>query len=159
MKRQASLYTQDWLRVAERDWERVGKRLREEDHDDAAYRLQQALEKYLKAFLLAKGWKLEKTHEISTLLKETCKYKPELGVFAELCKRVEKYYLTEGYPSSLDAGVSFDEVAKDFEEARQLREIILGTFAQRSDKASEEQNQSDNTEQRTSPNAHDQDVS
>jgi HEPN domain-containing protein len=36
------------------------KRLDEDDHQDAAVHLQQALEKYLKAFLLANGWKLEK---------------------------------------------------------------------------------------------------
>jgi HEPN domain-containing protein len=120
MKKQDSLYPQDWLRVAERDWERIEKRLHEEDQEDASFHLQQALEKYLKAFLLANGWELEKTHEISALLEEAIKYKPELGVFSRLCNRVENYYFAERYPLSLDAGISLDEVTGDFQEAYRL---------------------------------------
>jgi HEPN domain-containing protein len=154
-KRKDSLYPQDWLRVAERDWERVQKRLIDEDHEDAGFRLPQALEKYLKAFLLAHGWELEKTHETTTLLEEAIKYKPELGAFTGLCKRVEDYYFAERYPSTLDTGVSFDEVAKDFEAAQQLREMILETFAKKPEATAEEQNSSRSAKQLASSDGQD----
>ncbi|MDZ7292886.1 MAG: HEPN domain-containing protein [candidate division KSB1 bacterium] len=145
MKPQDSLYPPDWLRVAERDWERIQKRLGEEDQEDAGFHLQQALEKYLKAFLLANGWELEKTHEVSTLLEEAIKYKAELEAFSQLCHRVENYYFIERYPLTLDAGISSDEVTKDFEEAKKLRDIILATFAQKPESPAVEQQETSRT--------------
>jgi HEPN domain-containing protein len=128
-KRKDSLYPQDWLRVADRDWQRAEKRLAEGDQEDAGFRLQQALEKYLKAFLLASGWELDKTHDLSKLLEEAIKHKAELNLFVDLCQRVENYYMADRYPSELDAGISHEEVEKDFTEAHRLRALILTKFA------------------------------
>jgi len=127
-KQKDSLYPQNWLRVAERDWQRVEKRLAEGDQEDAGFRLQQALEKYLKAFLLANGWELDKTHDLTKLLAETIKYKNELNLFSDLCERVENYYMADRYPSELDAGISLEQVEKDFSEAGQLRDRLLTAF-------------------------------
>ncbi|MGH7599857.1 MAG: HEPN domain-containing protein [bacterium] len=128
VKRKDSLYPKDWLRVADRDWQRVEKRLVEGDQEDAGFRLQQALEKYLKAFLLASGWELDKTHDLSKLLEEAIKHKTELDLFVDLCQRVENYYMVDRYPSELDAGISLEEVEKDFTEAHRLRAMILTKF-------------------------------
>jgi len=141
-KREDSVYPLDWLRVAERDWQRVEKRLAEGDQEDAGFRLQQALEKYLKAFLLANNWDLEKTHAIVTLLEEAGKLKPALSPFTDLCQRVENYYFAERYPSTLDAGIPLEEVEHDFKEAQQLREMILATFSPKPVATSEEKNKS-----------------
>ncbi len=123
------LYPFDWLRMAEKDWKRAAKRLDEGDYEDAAFRLQQALEKYLKAFLLRQGWELEKTHDTKKLLREAVKYKSELKNFENLCERVEKYYLEERYPfETHETGVTFENVARARQEAQALREIILKPF-------------------------------
>lgn len=127
-ERQDSLFPPDWLKYADRDWKRVGNRLSDDDPEDAGFHLQQAIEKYLKAFLLANGWKLEKTHELSTLLKKAELYKPELGIFIDLCERIENYYFVERYPLFLEAGITVDEVERDFKAAYRLREIVLGAF-------------------------------
>ncbi len=132
-KRKDSLYPQDWLRVADRDWQRVEKRLAEGDQEDAGFRLQQAMEKYLKAFLLAGGWELDKTHDLSKLLAEAIKHKAEMNLFVDLCQRVENYYMADRYPSELDAGIALEEVEKDFKEARRLRAMILTKFGPASD--------------------------
>lgn len=126
--RQDSLFPPDWLKYADRDWKRVGNRLSDDDPEDAGFHLQQAIEKYLKAFLLANGWKLEKTHELSTLLKKAQLYKSELAIFIDLCERIENYYFVERYPLFLDAGITVDEVERDFKEAHRLRDIIWETF-------------------------------
>lgn len=73
--------------------------LEDEDAGGAGYFLQQSLEKYLKAFLLQKGWSLKKIHTLYTLLDDAVKYNPELEVFRGLCERVSGYYFTERYPS------------------------------------------------------------
>ena len=43
----------DWLKIARKDWQRIGRNLRAHDLEAAAFFLQQSLEKYLKAFLLS----------------------------------------------------------------------------------------------------------
>jgi len=141
IKSDDSLYPLDWLQFAERDWQRIEKRLEEDDHEDAAIHLQQALEKYLKAFLLANGWELKKTHEISKLLKEAIKYKSELNVFTDLCAQIEAYYFAESYPLSLDAGTPPEKIVKSFQEAHQLRGMILATFEKKAE-STEQQDQS-----------------
>lgn len=47
-----SPYAEDWLKVARRDWHRLHVLLNDGDADGAGFFLQQAMEKYLKAFLL-----------------------------------------------------------------------------------------------------------
>jgi HEPN domain-containing protein len=159
MKGTDSFYPQDWLQFAERDWQRIKKRLDEDDHQDAAVHLQQALEKYLKAFLLANGWELEKTHEISTLLEEAIKYKPELSAFTDLCEEVENYYFAERYPLSLDAGTPPEEIAQNFQEAHKLREMTLAIFTPMPGATAEDKNKSATKEQQAPPSSQDHNVS
>jgi HEPN domain-containing protein len=68
----------DWMIIARKDWNRIHRMLEYDDAEASAVFLQQALEKYLKAFLLQHGWKLRKIHELDALLDEAEKYKPEL---------------------------------------------------------------------------------
>lgn len=76
--RQESTYPDDWLRLAAADLYRVSRRLEENDTADAAFHLQQALEKYLKGFLLSRGWRLERIHDLRALLEEAFGFAPEL---------------------------------------------------------------------------------
>jgi len=55
MPRKESLYPTDWLRIAEKDLQRAEHLLEIHDAEAAGFYLQQAVEKFLKAFLLAKG--------------------------------------------------------------------------------------------------------
>jgi HEPN domain-containing protein len=62
--KQNSLEPKDWIRIARKDWQRIGRNLKENDAEAAGFYLQQALEKYLKAFLIQHGWKLKKIHTL-----------------------------------------------------------------------------------------------
>jgi len=64
MPREESHYAGDWLRLAERDWERVGRLLNQDDPALAGFCLQQAVEKFLKAVLLSQGWQLRRIHHL-----------------------------------------------------------------------------------------------
>jgi HEPN domain-containing protein len=68
MQHEESLYPADWLRIAEKDLKRVERLLGEGDPELAGFCLQQAVEKFLKAFLLSKGWQLRRIHNLDTLL-------------------------------------------------------------------------------------------
>jgi HEPN domain-containing protein len=53
MPAKESRYSADWLAKAQKDWQRVEPRLRDNDVEDAAFHLHQAVEKYLKGYLRA----------------------------------------------------------------------------------------------------------
>jgi len=88
----------DWLALAEQDWNRVANRLAEHDVGDAAFHPQQAIEKYLKAFLIARGWRLRRIHDLETLLDEALPYEPNWERFRDLCQQVSGFYLIGRYP-------------------------------------------------------------
>lgn len=69
-----SPYADDWLKVARRDWHRIHVMLADGGTDGAGFFLQQAIEKYLKAFLLRQGWKLKKVHTLHSLLDEAAAF-------------------------------------------------------------------------------------
>lgn len=70
MNQAGSKYINEWLDLAEKDWNRVEILLEHGDEERAAFHLQQALEKYLKGFLLANGWELKRIHDLELLLEE-----------------------------------------------------------------------------------------
>jgi hypothetical protein len=108
---------------------------------------------------LANNWELEKTHAITTLLEEAVKFKPALNSFTDLCQRVENYYFAERYPSTLDAGIPFEEVERDFKGAHQLREMILEKFVQKPDATATEQNETGIQEQQIPQDKQDRNAS
>ncbi|MDP2682749.1 MAG: HEPN domain-containing protein [Deltaproteobacteria bacterium] len=115
-----SHYPEDWTKVAEKDWHRMEVLLKDGDPDGAAFFLQQSLEKYLKAFLLGKGWKLRKIHELNTLLDYAVEFNPTLEAFRDLCERVTGYYYTERYPIIAPSELTTEDIKKDRAEAERL---------------------------------------
>ena len=79
MPRKDSLYPADWLRVAEKDFSRAQHLLSVDDAEAAGFYLQQAVEKFLKAFLLSKGWRLERIHDLEALLNRALRHEPSLA--------------------------------------------------------------------------------
>lgn len=89
---------QDWFRKGEADIRTIEILLTQGgDPDIAASHLQQALEKYLKGYLLSKGWQLERIHDLSVLLDEAVKHKPELQKFRKFLEEVTAYYFQSRY--------------------------------------------------------------
>ncbi|HAV42680.1 TPA: hypothetical protein DCX15_01505 [bacterium] len=121
-----SLYPEDWKKKARRDWERVKRNLRDQDAEAAGYFLQQALEKYLKAYLLQHGWRLKKIHTLHTLLEDAIGYDKVLESFYDLCERVSGYYFTERYPSLIEEELTTEDIEKDLIEAEDLIEVLHG---------------------------------
>ena len=127
-----SIYPDDWINVAKKDWHRMAVLLEDGDPDGAAFFLQQSLEKYLKAFLLGKGWKLRKIHELDTLLDFATEFDAGLEEFRELCERVSGYYYTERYPMVVPSELMTEDIEKDRVEAEKF---IHGLFNRTNKKA------------------------
>ena len=95
MPHEASRYAAEWLRVAEKDFARVEHLLSVHDPEAAGFYLQQAVEKFLKAFLIANGWVLERIHDLEVLLNTAMTYDRSLEPFRDACQRITGFYLME----------------------------------------------------------------
>jgi HEPN domain-containing protein len=91
--------------------------------DTAVVLLQQAFEKCLKGFLISKGWRLIKTHNLKYLLDESVKHCVELEKYYDLAIKLTKYYIDEKYPP-LTSDISLDEVKQYFEETQAAIELL-----------------------------------
>lgn len=90
------------------------------DADGAGFFLQQAIEKYLKAFLLGRGWKLKKVHTLQSLLDEAAAFAPQVASLRPVCERVSGFYLGERYPSVGAEGLQPEDVRRELSEVRRL---------------------------------------
>ncbi len=115
-----SSYPMDWLTIAERDLRRVSILLASEDPEGAGFHLQQALEKALKAFLIYSGWRLQRTHNLVSLLDSALAYDLDLEEFRLLCKEVTEYYFAERYPSTGRTGPGMIEVRDNLDKAQEM---------------------------------------
>ncbi len=113
-----------WLCIARQDWHRMHVMLAHGDGPAAGFYLQQPLEKYLKAFLLAKAWDLKKIHAVQALLDDALHYRPDLDRFRRFCERVTGYYVLERYPFA-GGGPDVSQVRADLEEARDLILVLF----------------------------------
>lgn len=120
MPREESRYPEDWLRLAEKDLGRVERALRDDDPELAGFCLQQAVEKFLKAFLLAHGWKLQRIHDLGRLLDEARSYDPELTRFRPACQQITDFYVIERYPLLASVGPTSEDVRHLLEAVRDL---------------------------------------
>lgn len=129
MRREESLYPADWLGIAEKDLGRVEYLLGIEDPEAGGFFLQQAIEKFLKAFLLSKGWKLERIHDLEALLNAALAHDPSLELFRAVCQKVTGFYLVQRYPLIPGAGLREDDVRTSLQQAKPLIERLRQALA------------------------------
>lgn len=130
MQHDDSRYPADWIAIAEKDWSRVEHLLQANDAEAAAFFLQQAAEKFLKAFLLSRGWKLQRTHDLEALLNQALAYDMSLEAFRAPCQKISGFYLIERYPMVAGSSVSGEDVHRATEEVselvQRLRKAVAG---------------------------------
>jgi HEPN domain-containing protein len=124
MPRKNSQYATDWMRVAEKDWKRVNRALEDGDAEEAGFWLQQAAEKYLKAYLLFKGWTLRRVHDLEVLLNEATNYQRELSRYVSACQKISGYYLAERYPIMDGPSLTAEDVLGSREDIEPLIDYI-----------------------------------
>jgi HEPN domain-containing protein len=76
--------------------------------------LQESVERFLKAYLIGKGWKLEKIHNLSTLLDCAVAFDAHFKNHADLCENLTVQFWAQHYP-----GDDLSEVGFDYPELRQ----------------------------------------
>jgi len=86
----------------------------------SAMLLQQGVEKYLKGYLLSRGWKLKRTHDLFELLENAFPAASEMTRFEAACIRITEYYTEQRYPPLLSSDLSREEVHQSLAEADEL---------------------------------------
>jgi len=124
MQPEESFYPADWLRIAEKDLKRVEHLLTVQDSEAAGFYLQQALEKFLKAFLLSKGWQLQRIHDLEILLNAALAHDPSFESFRSACQKITGFYTVERYPFITEVGLTEDDVYTSLEQVDRLVEKI-----------------------------------
>lgn len=124
MPRKESQYPQDWFRIGEKDLKRAETLLGLGDLEGAGFNIQQAIEKFLKGFLISRGASLRRVHDLETLLNEAVSFEASLERFRDACVKTTEYYVEERYPfvgaSSLEPG----EVAESLNAAKKLTDRL-----------------------------------
>lgn len=123
----------DWFAKAEQDAYAAEVLL---DHSDleviVAFHLQQALEKYLKGYLLSTGWRLRRIHDLGVLVKEAVARDPDFARFVEPCQRITEYYLEMRYPTGIGTSMERRTLAADLEVTYALATLIREKMGKKS---------------------------
>jgi HEPN domain-containing protein len=92
--------------------------------DSIAYHIQQALEKYLKGYLVLHGKRPPRIHELDTLLNHVGAFDSSLADFLDLCEKASRYYIEDRYPPGPPTEYKYEEIKADLERAWELTRKI-----------------------------------
>lgn len=121
----ASLETKEWFLRAEMDFEEAEFLLRNSRPlEHVALFLHQAAEKYLKGFLISKGWKLERTHDLVKLLRDVARFDESLEDFIPLMQEMADYYIESRYPVGYLVEYTKREIEKTMNGSRVFIALI-----------------------------------
>jgi len=120
MKDRESLLAKDWFHKGDIDIRRAEILLKNNDAGGSAFHLQQAIEKYLKGYLVSKGWKLKRIHDLEDLLDYAVDYNKGFEEFRILCQEATEYYIEERYPFLMSSELTEDEVQLKIEQAKEF---------------------------------------
>ena len=125
MPHRMKLYS-EWTKKGEHDLE-TATLLHSENHytDIIAFHIHQAVEKYLKAYLLFNGWKLEKIHDLVKLKAELEESGLDLSNYELQVEKINEFYIESRYPLSSVTDYSKAEITESLSAAQDIiKEII-----------------------------------
>lgn len=120
MPRKESLYPKDWFRIGEKEIQRAENLLRFDDLEGAGFNIQQGIEKFLKGYLLSKGWSLRRIHKLDVLLNDAVTYDSFWEVFRPACLKISEYYVEERYPSTPFSNLQRAEIEESLRIAKEI---------------------------------------
>jgi HEPN domain-containing protein len=86
--------------------------------------LQEAVERYLKGYLVSTGWPLQRVHNLSTLLDAAVQRDARFKPFADLCEALTAQFWEQHYPGGDLADVGADYDLRRAEAAKMVSLIV-----------------------------------
>jgi len=117
-------YIEAWLDKAENDLMSVQRLLEIEPIilDNACFHCQQAVEKYLKAYLIYNGFDVQKTHDIIVLLNQCSKFD---SIFATIDPMDINAYAVQGRYPDTNLMPSKEEAESYYQLAMQIKSLTI----------------------------------
>ncbi len=111
----------EWVERGKHDLDVAKLLLREGGYlDVAVFHIHQAIEKYLKGYLIYKGWGLKKIHDLESLVTEAMTFDATFQKYLDLGRKLTAFYYEERYPPGSVTSYSKEEVEELLEEAEEL---------------------------------------
>jgi HEPN domain-containing protein len=124
MPKAESSYPMDWFKIATKDLNRAELLLGLDDLEGAAFNIQQAAEKYLKAFLLLKGWKLRRIHDLVVLLSEAIRFDSTFTAYLTEFQKITEFYTADRYPLVMESDYNSIELEDSLRIVRTIASKI-----------------------------------
>ena len=116
MKDRKPALAKGWLEKGRHDFEMAQLLYKDQGYTDTiAFLVQQAVEKYLKGFLIYHGWRLRKIHDLEALLSEAIKIDPSFEEFSIACGKITEYYSESRYPLGFPIDYSREEIKESLD--------------------------------------------
>lgn len=112
---------QDWLRSARSRLHSTDLLYPIEGASESVIELlQEATERFLKAYLIGRGWKLHKIHDLGALVAEAVTLDPRFTVFEDFADNLTDQFWEQHYP-----GGDLNQIGQDYPDLRQaLGELV-----------------------------------
>ena len=120
----------EWVEKAEEDFGFAASSLELEGYfAQICFHFQQAVEKYLKTFIVANGLEFRPVHNLLELL-EICKQKePKIAEIEEACRYLNPFYIDTRYPVHWPTHYDKNTALKAKEAAEEVRKWIRAYFS------------------------------
>ncbi len=117
---------QEWFERGQRDFETAQLLYDQGGYAEAiVYHIQQAIEKYLKGYLVLQGERPPRIHDLDILLSRVARYEPDLyEPYITLCERGTRYYLEDRYPPGPPMDYSPKDIRADLNLTSELIEAL-----------------------------------
>lgn len=122
-----------WLRQAEHDLA-IGRGHQERrDYSDACFMAEQAAQKVLKAFLIARGQRSVPIHSVAQLAERCARLDPDFTVHIAPGRILDQYYIPTRYPDALaPPAVPFESYAEEQgEKAVEAAQAMVALVSQK----------------------------
>lgn len=122
----------EWLGKADEDFLFAEANLREGSSFFAqiCFHFQQAAEKYLKAYIIAKGLRLEKVHDLLHLLRACTAHDASFSVLQEQCILLNAAYIETRYPVHWPTDYTRETAEQAHSAAADIADLIRERLAQ-----------------------------
>lgn len=117
--------TFEWFERGKRDFETAELIFNHRGHyNEVIFLLHQAIEKYLRGYLVLYNWKLRKIHDIETLLVEAEKYNKSFVKFIDFGRKLTAFYYDDRYPPGPPSEVTKEEAGEMLNHAKEIINMI-----------------------------------
>ncbi len=114
-----------WFKRAQKDIEDAEFLLKESRTlENVALLIQQAIEKYLKGFIIYHDWELEKIHDLITLINYASKIDKSFEKFVPSLRIITNFYFESRYPITYEPDYTKEEIRESLKEAKKLIALI-----------------------------------